>query len=346
MVLTPLQQTTRVDDISSLVEDIQLVKIADDERTYMSTAAKMLLDKSGNIYVLDDRNNLVAMKPDGTYHSTIARQGRAGNEYLNIRDIALSDDEFLILDGTKVKCFNLLDPSHYRIIDIPVKSPCDAIAPDGNGGVYLYATFPADFTDTRTHDDYLLYRVSKHGEWLGEYIRREDNTLSIGNIVQSSWNEYYLRPQNSNHIFYKLTSDSIYAAYKIDFGAENIPPRYFFDAANENLASYITSPYYKIPMELHETLSHIVFRVAGPGAKDFTVLYDKGSWKGIMWENRSSDMRILGADDDYFYAIMQETDPSNEDHGPLFRYVRKIAESRDTLSTEHAYIVKIRFDKL
>ena len=116
VVLTPLQQTTRVDDISSLVEDIQLVKIADDERTYMSTAAKMLLDKSGNIYVLDDRNNLVAMKPDGTYHSTIARQGRAGNEYLNIRDIALSDDEFLILDGTKVKCFNLLDSSHYRII--------------------------------------------------------------------------------------------------------------------------------------------------------------------------------------------------------------------------------------
>ena len=56
VVLTPLQQTTRVDDISSLVEDIQLVKIADDERTYMSTAAKMLLDKSGNIYVLDDRN--------------------------------------------------------------------------------------------------------------------------------------------------------------------------------------------------------------------------------------------------------------------------------------------------
>lgn len=348
VVLTPLQQTKMVDDISSLVLDVELIEIANDKRTYMSTVTKMLLDKVGNMYILDDRDNLVAIKPDGTYHDNISHKGRANNEYINISDIAISEDEFIILDGPKVKCFDLSDQSRYRIIDIPVKSSCDAVAPDGNGGVYLYSAFPLDYVDSRTNNDFLLYRVSKDGELIDEYVRREDNTLSIGNIIQSSWNEYYLRPQNSNHIFYKLTSDGINAVYKVDFGADNIPHRYFFDSANEDLVSYIRSPYYKVPMELHETLSHVVFRVAGPDAREITVLYDKNTWKGVRWENAPADMQmqILCADKDYFYAIMPETGPDDDNHGPLFRYVRETAESRDSASIEHSYIVKIRFGRI
>jgi len=348
VVLTPLKQTQTVDDISSLVRDVELIEIVNDKRTYMSTITKMLLDKVGNMYMLDDRGNLAAIKPDGTYHDNISHKGRANNEYLNISDIAISEDEFLILDGTKVKCFDLSDPSRYRIIDIPVKSPCDAVAPDGNGGVYLYSAFPLDYVDSRTDNDYLLYRVSKDGELIDEYVRREDNTLSIGNIAQSSCNEYYLRPQNSSHIFYKLTSDGIKATYKMDFGADNIPHRYFFDSANEELVSYITSPYYKIPMELHETSSHVVFRVAGPDAQEITVLYDKNTWKGVRWANSPTDMQmqILGADKECFYAIMPEIGPDDGNHGPLFRYVREMAESRDSASSKHSYIVKISFGRI
>ena len=348
VVLTPLQQTKIVNDISPLVQDVELIEIANDKRTYMSTVTKMLLDKVGNMYILDDRGNLVAIKPNGTYHDNISHKGRANNEYLNISDIAISEDEFLILDGSKVKCFDLSDQSHCRIIDIPVKSPCDAVAPDGNGGVYLYSAFPLDYADSRTDNDYLLYRVSKDGKLIDEYVRRDDNTLSIGNITQSSWNEYYLRPQDSNHVFYKLTSNGIKATYKMDFGEDNIPHRYFFDSANEDLVSYITSPYYKVPMELHETSSHVVFRVAGPDAQEITVLYDKNTWKGVRWKNAPTDMQmqILGADKDYFYAIMPEIGPDDDNHGPLFRYVREKAESLDSESVENSYVVKISFGSI
>lgn len=155
----------------------------------------------------------------------------------------------------------------------------------------------------------MLYRLSPDGEVADRYIPRDDCTLSLNNISQSSCGEYMLRPQNGNHIFYRLTADGIVPAYRVDFGSENIPHRYYFDVAGEDLMSYIMSPYYKMPMELHETASHLFFRVAGPEAREVAVVYDRKSHVGIMWENAPGDMQmqILASDGKWFYAVMPET---------------------------------------
>lgn len=50
IVLKPLEQTRKVDDISPWVDAVEFVRIADDERTLFSTVVKMLLDDSGNIF--------------------------------------------------------------------------------------------------------------------------------------------------------------------------------------------------------------------------------------------------------------------------------------------------------
>ena len=106
IVLKPLEQTRKVDDISPWVDAVEFVRIADDERTLFSTVVKMLLDDSGNIFLLDDQGRIVALKPDGTFLRTVARQGRANNEYISVSDIAVAGPEFMILDGSKVKCFD------------------------------------------------------------------------------------------------------------------------------------------------------------------------------------------------------------------------------------------------
>lgn len=74
IVLKPLEQTRKVDDISTWVDAVEFVRIADDERTLFSTVVKMLLDDSGNIFLLDDQGRIVALKPDGTFLRTVARQ--------------------------------------------------------------------------------------------------------------------------------------------------------------------------------------------------------------------------------------------------------------------------------
>lgn len=240
ILLRPLEQTQKVDDISPWVDAVEFVRIEDDDRTLFSAVVKMLLDDNGNIFLLDGQGRIVALKPDGTFLTTVARQGRANNEYLNISDVAVSEREFMILDGQKVKCFDLAGRSHSRTIDIPVGLPFDALAPDGEGGVYLYSAFPLDPSESRSDGDSLLYRISSDGQLVERYLRRTDCTLSLNNISQSSCGEYVLRPQDSNHVFYRLTADGIVPAYRVDFGDGNIPHRYYFDAAGEDLMAYIS----------------------------------------------------------------------------------------------------------
>ena len=113
--------------------------------------------------------------------------------------------------------------------------------------------------------------------------------------------------------------------------------------------SYIMSPYYKMPMELHETASHLFFRVAGPEAREVSVVYDRESSTGVMWENTPSDMQmqILGSDGEWFYAIMPASSGAEgEAHGPLYGYVQNAVSEKEPDAADHSYIVKIRVLKM
>lgn len=346
--LFPMQQTTMVDELVSWIDTISLTPITD-ARYFSMPISKMLIDSIGNLYMLNIGGLVARIEPDGNYTSltesfaaTCTSEGCSG--LTEVSDIALSAHELMLLEDRTITCLDLADLTQEHVIDNPVQAPCDALAPDGNGGIYLFSAFPSDYTLTHSCNDSLLYRVSANGELLDSYITRQDNTLSLNNISQASYNRYYLRPQSSDHIFRLLTPDGPQPAYRIDFGTENIPPRYFFDSVNENLGDYLMSPYYKIPMELHETSSHIVFRVAGPSAHEITILYDKESLHGIMWENDPNDMslQILAADDEWFYTIMPTVPNDTESHGPLFRHLLETLK-RDGSNASSAHIVKIAF---
>lgn len=358
IVLKPLEQTQKVDDISPWVDAVEFVRIADDERAHFTAVIKMLLDDGGNTFLLDDQGRVVALSADGSCLTEITQEVCNSEGCRFISDIALSDNVLAVLAGSEIIRFDGSDFSHVRREDVPIDLPCDALAPDGKGGIYLFSAFPktlpelpqgSNVTKELAGDEFMLYRISADGVVAERYIPRTDCTLSLNNISQSSCGEYVLRPQDGNHIFYRLTADGIVPAYRVDFGDENIPYRYYFDVAGEDLMSYIMSPYYKMPMELHETASHLFFRVAGPEAREVSVVYDSGSSTGIMWENAPSDMQmqILGSDGKWFYAIMPETGGADDGmHGPLYGYVQKALSEKEPDAADHSYIVKIRFRKM
>lgn len=287
-------------------------------RCILATVTKMLIDGRANAFMMDDRNRVVAVSADGSRLTVIAQEECDGEGCRIISDMALCGNELLVLVGHEILRFDGDDFSLVRRDNVPIDLPCDALAPDGDGGMYLFSAFPKNLpelpqggnvTKVQSGDEFMLYRLSPDGEVADRYIPRDDCTLSLNNISQSSCGEYMLRPQNGNHIFYRLTADGIVPAYRVDFGSENIPHRYYFDVAGEDLMSYIMSPYYKMPMELHETASHLFFRVAGPEAREVAVVYDRKSHVGIMWENAPGDMQmqILASDGKWFYAVMPET---------------------------------------
>lgn len=358
IVLKPLEQTQKVDDISPWVDAVEFVRIADDAQVHPATVTKMLIDDRANAFMMDDRNRVVAVPADGNRLTVIAQEECDGEGCRIISDMALCGKELMVLVGHEIMRFDGDDFSLARRDNVPIDLPCDALAPDGKGGIYLFSAFPktlpelpqgSNVTKELAGDEFMLYRISADGVVAERYIPRTDCTLSLNNISQSSCGEYVLRPQDGNHIFYRLTADGIVPAYRVDFGDGNIPPRYYFDAAGEDLMSYIMSPYYKMPMELHETSSHLFFRVAGPEAREVSVLYDRRSLGGIMWENTPSDMQmqILASDGEWFYAVMPGTGGADgEAHGPLFSYVQKALSVQEPDAAGHSYIVKMRFRKM
>ena len=275
-------------------------------------------------------------------------RGRASNEYIGIVDIALTDNELVILDGPKAKFFDLTDPSSYRVVDIPSENPYDAVAPAGNGGLYLFSAFPAKISDASKKKDDLLCKVSGDGSVVATYVQREDCTFSMSNISQSSGNTYYLRPQDSRHVFYRLDREAPEAACRIDFQEQCIPERYYYKEAGEDIMQYMMSDWYKLPMDLHETDNHLYFHASGPGASDCIFIYDKDSRKGIRWTNAPGSVTVmtpvLASDRDWFYTVLPELDPAMMDlkGDPLYDCAVAWLSGKGLDIANGPYIVKFR----
>ena len=170
------------------------------------------------------------------------------------------------------------------------------------------------------------------------------------NITQSADNVYYLRPQNANQIFYQLGQNSLVPRYKIDFGDQNIPSRYYFDVADNDMAVYMRAPYFKQLSFAHETKNHFYFKCAGVDALEYNFLFDKRDPRnGISWINRdqTSDVYIIGADETYFYIVFNkyqvEQYNKTKENNILYRYIMQSLNGDVVFKNSDEIIIKIAF---
>ena len=298
----------------------------------------LLLDTDGQILFFTDSCKNVCFP---------ILRGRASNEYISATDIALNGDDLIVLDGSDIRYQSLVDKNNYRSFPLSVDAPCDAIAPMGNSGVYVFSAYSKNFTDNKKSKDCLLYAVDSVGKVTGEYVQREDVTFTLFNISQTQGAHYYLRPQNARNVFYSLKESGIEPVFKIHFGKENIPERYYYAKADEDIGTYMTAPYYKLPLDLCETDKCYYLRCAGPAADDIAIIFNKDSKQGIRWKNypNDGDMRILTSDGICFALIYTPIEERDEEasHGPLFNLLNFFSDSIQ-LQKERTYLVKIDFD--
>lgn len=341
----PLKECKEISDLDRFIDTIEIICPDQKEQINIGDISKVLLDASGNFYILDIKGGFHILNPDGTLFKSRIQRGRAANEYIHVEDIALSEHELLLLDGTSIKCFDLKDIHKTRSINISSKTPFDAIAPYKEGGVYLFSAFPAKYKDASKEKDYLLSCLDCTGRLIYQDILREDCTFSIGNISQACYNTYYLRPQNNNHLFFRLADDGIVPEYCIDFQEYKIPDRYYYRDGKEDILSYMKANYFKLPIYLHETTTHLSFNAVGPEATEYTFLYDKQSRQGIRWYSKKGDpvIRISASDKDSFYIFLPDFifDKKN-DPGPLVKYIQNKLKS----NSDGLIILKLKFKKL
>ena len=345
----PLKECSFIDDLIPYIDTMICIV---PETLIPSPLCKMLTDENGNMYMLGFRGDLITLTPEGKKFRHFVNKGRARNEYVKINDIALRKEpkELLILDETKVLSFGIDDTLSFRTFNIPGGIPFDALAPAGEKNSWLFSDFPKDSKDMDGTNDYLLKLVNEKGEILDEMLPREDCTFSLMNITQSADNVYYLRPQNANQIFYQLGQNSLVPRYKIDFGDQNIPSRYYFDVADNDMAVYMRAPYFKQLSFAHETKNHFYFKCAGVDALEYNFLFDKRDPRnGISWINRdqTSDVYIIGADETYFYIVFNkyqvEQYNKTKENNILYRYIMQSLNGDVVFKNSDEIIIKIAF---
>lgn len=346
---SPLKEGALIDDLAPFIDTMICIT---PEHIIPSPLCKMLIDEIGNIYMLGFRGDLITLTSNGEKFRHFVNKGKARNEYIKINDIALRKQpkELLILDETKVLSFGIEDTLSFKTFNIPDGIPFDALAPAGEKNSWLFSAFPKDSKDINENNDCLLKLVNEKGDILEEMLKREDCTFSLMNITQSANNIYYLRPQNANQIFYQLGQDTMIPRYKVDFGDQNIPSRYYFDVVNSDITAYMRAPYFKQLSFAHETKNHFYFKCPGADAIEYNFLIDKRNpSNGISWINRdqTSDLYIIGADENYFYTVFNrfqvEQYNKTKEKNILYRYIMQSLNYDAVFKNSDEIIIKIAF---
>ena len=301
------------------------------------------------ILVLPDRNELLTLDAlghidcisyDGQKGSVNINKGRARNEYVSAADIAVNTSSIIILENNKLKLFPLRDNfGSIASVDLAVRDPVDAVAPCGEEHFYVFSAFSSRHRGNERQKDSLLFIVEQNGSLVRSFSRRKDCTFSLFNISQSKPGKYHLRPQDNNFVFFSLDEDGLVADYKLDFGEKAIPERFFFEEADGDIFKYLTSDYFKLPMECHEAGDYAAFRVAGPNASEVSLIFNSKNGKGLYWINKGSevDLRILGSTGESFICIVSIPERSDS-LGPFAEYVMNEAE-RQQLDKSKDYLL-------
>ena len=326
-------------DISEYVSVVDVKPI--DDSIVFANVSKMVADESGNYYILDSRGTIVSITADGKVGPLSITRGRASNEYASASDICYQDGTFYILENSRIKAFDIKDTHNNKITDRKgIPDPVDAISCIPGGGFYLFSAFSKSARADRKGFDNMLRMIDGDGKVVSEALPREDCTFSMNNISQSRDNTYFLRPQSSESIFYRLGKDGAEPAFKVDFGEKTMPARYYFDVCDEDMGAYMLSEYYKLPMDLHDTKHFVYNRFCGDQASECSLVYSRKTKKCIAWKNTNEDsgFRILGSDNDSFILISTNTEGQ---YGPLGRAVYNAL--KEVCPEGQRAIVKVEF---
>lgn len=328
------------EDISDYLSVTDIKPI--DDSLLFSSIAKMVSDEQGNHYIMDSRGKVSSISSDGGPGPLSLTRGRASNEYVSALDIGYIEGKICILEDSRIKVFEVANTQNCSVVELnEIKDPVDAMSPAPGDMFFLFSAFSSSAKEDEKGLGNTLRLINSKGQIITESVPREDCTFSMNNISQSRDNTYYLRPQNSESIFYRLETEGVVPAFRIDFGETRMPARYFYNTAGKDIGAYMMSDYNKLPMDLHDTKGYVYCRFCGPQASECSFVYSRETKKCIAWKNKNqdSDYRVVGSDSDSFIII-----PSNVDgnYGPLGKIIQPLLKEK-CLDGQRA-IVRVRFN--
>jgi len=305
---------------NGIIENIESIPLETRNNSLIGQLTKGVIDKSG-IYLLDFKNQcLLNFDKRGKFIRKIGQRGKGPNEFLEVRDFCISNNNLYTLDYKKILCYNLIDGD---VIDSWSFNSEKGFNPENlivysNDEYYLWNSNP-DVWD-RSKGEYFRMRKIRKDKIDSEYFKYTYKTSGDPRFYACGNGSYYLKPVDGEYVIHKLTKDSLYTSFEIDFGNRALIPEEINELRNSNIPNaYLKSNFFKSISNILEVKDYIYFNCIGPGSKKYEGLINKktAEIKFGRWDYKRSP-RFFYTDGELLYGyyepytLMEELNSNNE----------------------------------
>jgi hypothetical protein len=262
------------------VNKIKIIKLETTEKSLIGQLHKGIIDKD-DIYIFDRRfQKLLNFDTTGKYSRNIASKGGGPGEFLEMRDICISKSNIYTLDYQKIHSYNRENGVYlesWRLSENRDEfNPSNFFVYDKNF-YFLWCSNPDAW---EINEKYYRMRMSYQGKIKSEYFKYEYPTTEDPRFYPCSDNSVYIMPVDGEYVIHKLTNDSVYASFAINFGEYAISPQKADILRNSiERNAYLKSDFYKRILKVLETNDYIYFTCIGPKAYIYEGLINKKTEK-------------------------------------------------------------------
>jgi hypothetical protein len=263
---------------------------------------------NNQIYIIDHKQQMLfCFDQTGKFIRKVGQRGRGPSEYLEIRDFCVTDDKIYILDFRKIHSFDKNSGKYIESWEFNTKNGFNPLKffVFNKEHYFLWCSNP-DVWDNKEGEYYRMREIKK-GKKLSEYFKFEYRSSEDQRFYPCSNNSAYLKPIDGEYVIYKLSEDSLYAHFAIDFDKRALSPQKIEELRNsKERNAYFNSNYFKSISNILETNDFLYFSCVGPEADTYEGLINKKTKEVSFgrWDYAKSP-RFFFSDGTYLYGYYE-----------------------------------------
>jgi hypothetical protein len=267
-------------DWQSMIKIEKIIPLETNSNSILGTLTKGII-KENKILIFDSRNRfLKVFDENGRFLNQVGTKGNGPGEYTDLRDFTVVENDIWCLDNKKINCYDLLTGKFKSSIKYETKSlnPTDFLFYNTDN-YYLWQSNPYSPSSKEP-----LYRLIafKNGKQTNSYFKWDYFSIDGVRFLEGLNKSSILIPVNGEYKIYKITKDSIFIAYELDFKGKKIPKDKLSKRPDYGNNEYLKSAYYKSINNIFETDKYIYFTCVGPDAMGYEGFINKNTGKANL----------------------------------------------------------------
>lgn len=304
-----IYKVEKIDDVFSwdeFVEKVEVIPLETNDSSVIGIFHKGIV--TGNdIFVFDFRHHLLLnFDITGNFKRKIGKEGKGPEEYLEIRDFCVTGNHIYILDYQKIHRYSKITGEKEDSWSFDTRdgfNPMSMFVFDKDN-YFLWNSNP----NVRNPEQGEYYRMHQmqDGKVMEKYFKYEYPLGDDPRFYMVNEQSCYLRPMDGEDIVYKLTEDTLSAAFKIDFGDMAVTIPEIIELKNSTQPNaYLKSNKFKNISNVLEVKNYILFTCNGPDAFSYEGLISKHTGSIKIGRSYGASPRFFFSDGTFLYGYYE-----------------------------------------